>query len=266
MSPNDLALVSNRPIGCRNCRDGRKLSFEFSMAFQPIVDARTKRIFAYESLVRGTDGSGAAGILEKVSEDNRYAFDQACRVKAVELAARLAVPCYLSINFLPNAVYQASTCIRATLEAAKRFDFPTNRIIFEITENEQVVEKQHLKDILLEYKRQGFQTAIDDFGAGYSGLGLLAEFQPDIIKLDMHLIRNIHNDKARTAITEGILGVCRALEIQVVAEGVETPEEFARLRSLGVDLFQGYLFARPRFEALPEVAWPGDGHYPGHDA
>ncbi|CDF83746.1 EAL domain-containing protein [Pseudomonas sp. QL9] len=260
MIPTDPVLVTDRPIGCRNCRDGRKLSFEFSMAFQPIVDARTKRVFAYESLVRGTDGSGAAGILGMVSEDNRYAFDQACRVKAVELAARLAVPCYLSINFLPNAVYQAATCIRATLEAAKRFDFPTRRIIFEITENEQLVEKQHLKDILLEYKRQGFQTAIDDFGAGYSGLGLLAEFQPDIIKLDMHLIRNIHQDKARTAITEGILDICKALGIQVVAEGVETAGEFAKLRSLGVDLFQGYLFARPRFEALPAVAWPDDAN------
>ena len=266
MTPIDPVLVSDRPIGCSNCRDGRKLPFEFSMAFQPIVDASTKRIFAYESLVRGTDGSGAAGILEKVSQDNRYAFDQACRVKAVELAARLAVPCYLSINFLPNAVYQASTCIRTTLEAAKRFDFPTSRIIFEITENEQVVEKQHLKDILLEYKRQGFQTAIDDFGAGYSGLGLLAEFQPDFIKLDMQLIRNIHEDKARTAITEGILGVCKALEIQVVAEGVETPDEFARLRSLGVSLFQGYLFARPSFEALPAVDWPDDAPVAGREA
>lgn len=266
MIPIDPVHVSDRPIGCRNCRDGRKLSFEFSMAFQPIVDARTKRVFAYESLVRGTDGSGAAGILVMVSEDNRYAFDQACRVKAVELAARLAVPCYLSINFLPNAVYQAATCIRATLEAAKRFDFPTRRIIFEITENEQLVEKQHLKDILLEYKRQGFLTAIDDFGAGYSGLGLLAEFQPDIIKLDMHLIRNIHQDNARTAITEGILGICKALGIQVVAEGVETAGEFAKLRSLGVDLFQGYLFARPRFEALPAVAWPDDVNVLGREA
>ncbi|KHL76376.1 diguanylate phosphodiesterase [Pseudomonas putida] len=256
MNPNDISLVSNRPVGCRNCRDGRKLDFEFSMAFQPIVDVNSQSIFAYESLVRGTDGSGAQGILERVCEENRYAFDQACRVKAVELAAKLEVPCYLSINFLPNAVYQAATCIRATLDAARRFNFPTNRIIFEITENEQVVEKQHLKEIMLEYKRQGFKTAIDDFGAGYSGLGLLAEFQPDIIKLDMQLIRNIHNDKARTAITEGILSVCRALEISVIAEGVETRDEYARLRSLGVGLFQGYLFARPHFEALPEVSWP----------
>ncbi|WP_017905976.1 EAL domain-containing protein [Pseudomonas asplenii] len=258
MNPHDRSLVSNRPVGCRNCRDGQKLAFEFSMAFQPIVDARTRKIFAYESLVRGTDGSGAQGILDRVSEENRYAFDQACRIKAVELAARLKVPCYLSINFLPNAVYQAETCIRATLDAARRYDFPIRRIIFEITENEQVVEKQHLKNILLEYKRQGFQTAIDDFGAGYSGLGLLAEFQPDIIKLDMQLIRNIHQDKVRSAITEGILGICQSLGISVIAEGVETAEEYLKLHGMGVNLFQGFLFGRPQFEALPEVCWPSE--------
>lgn len=241
---------------CLACKEGKALEFDFSMAFQPIVDVRSGSVFAYEALVRGLDGSGAQGILDRVSERNRYAFDQACRIKAVELAAQLGMPCYLSINFLPNAVYQAATCIRATLEAAKRFNFPTNRIVFEITENEQLVDKQHLKEIMLEYKRQGFKTAIDDFGAGYSGLGFLAEFQPDIIKLDMAIIRNIHQDRVRLAIVEGILSLCRSLGMVAIAEGVESQEEYLQLRSLGVELFQGYWFARPAFEALPSVNWP----------
>lgn len=247
---------TRQPTRCEACKEGKALDFDFSMAFQPILDIETKQVFAYEALIRGTDGSGAAGILGRVSEDNRYAFDQACRVKAVELAARLGIPCFLSINFLPNAVYQAATCIRATLDAARRFNFPTERIIFEITESEDLVDKQHLKNIIEEYKRQGFQTAIDDFGAGYSGLNLLAEFQPDIIKLDMALIRDINNSKVRAAIVEGILGVCRALDINVIAEGIETREELQKLRDMGVRLFQGYLFARPGFETLPTVAWP----------
>ncbi len=224
------------------------------MAFQPIVDVNAGCVFAYEALVRGCDGSGAASVLDKVCESNRYAFDQACRIKAVELAAALHVPCYLSINFLPNAVYQAATCIRATLEAARKYAFPTHQIIFEITENENLVDKNHLKSIIDEYKRQGFKTAIDDFGAGYSGLNLLAEFQPDIIKLDMALIRDIHNSKVRIAIVEGILGVCRALDIRIIAEGVESREEYLQLRSMGIELFQGYWFARPAFEQLPEVS------------
>jgi len=250
----------NTPHGssasCLACKEGTALEFDFSMAFQPIVDARTHQVFAYEALVRGLDGSGAQSILSQVSESNRYAFDQACRVKAVELAARLAIPCYLSINFLPNAVYQPAACIRATLEAARRFNFPTNQIIFEVTENEYLVDKQHIKQIMLEYRKQGFKTAIDDFGAGYSGLCFLAEFQPDIIKLDMELIRNIHDDRVRQVITDSVLGMCRSLDILVIAEGVESEEEYLQLRRLGVELFQGYLFARPQFEALPSITWP----------
>ncbi len=241
---------------CAACQDGAALEFDFSMAFQPIVDIRDRSLFAYEALVRGTDGSGAASILGRVNDQNRYAFDQACRVKAVELASRLQMPCLLSINFLPNAVYKASTCIRATLEAARRFNFPTERIIFELTEGEELQDKDHLKDIIQEYHKHNFRTAIDDFGAGYAGLNLLAEFQPDIIKLDMALVRDIDTHNVRQAIVQGILGVCRALEIEVIAEGIESVGELRHLHSQGINLFQGYLFARPAFEALPPVAWP----------
>jgi EAL domain-containing protein (putative c-di-GMP-specific phosphodiesterase class I) len=245
-----------RPLPpCNACRPEAPLPFAFTMAFQPILDVRTRSVFAYEALVCGTGGEPAAAILAQVTAGNRYVFDQSCRVKAVELAARLALPCFVSINFLPNAVYQAATCIRATLEAARRFGFPTSQLIFEITENEELVDKEHLKGIIREYKRQGFKTAIDDFGAGYSGLNLLAEFQPDIIKLDMALVHAIDADPVRQAIVRGILGVCRALDIEAIAEGVETPAEYALLRGMGVGLFQGFLFARPGFEALPDVDW-----------
>ncbi|WP_460563122.1 EAL domain-containing protein [Hydrogenophaga aquatica] len=242
---------------CKACQDAKPLSFEFSMAFQPIVDVTTQEVFAYEALVRGHAGGSASEVLDQVNEDNRYLFDQSCRVKAVELAARLGLGQYISINFLPNAVYEAATCIRATLQAARQYGFPTERLIFEITENEKVVDKDHLKRIIQEYRRQGFKTAIDDFGAGYSGLNLLAEFQPDIIKLDMALVRNIDQDPVRQAIVQGILGVCKALNIDVIAEGVESPAEYESLRAMDVRYFQGYLFARPAFERLPEVSWPG---------
>lgn len=246
---------ARKPRPCRACQTGDALTFDFTMAFQPIVHVGERRVFAYEALIRGPRNEAAATVLDEVNRENRYAFDQNCRVKAVELAARLDVPCFVSINFLPNAVYQAATCIRATLEAARRYGFPTGQLIFEITESEELVDKEHLKSIIREYKRQGFKTAIDDFGAGYSGLNLLAEFQPDIIKLDMALVRAVDADAVRQAIVRGILGVCEALGIAVIAEGVETAAELALLRALGVELFQGFLFARPGFEALPEVDW-----------
>lgn len=241
---------------CRACIDRPPLGIDFSMAFQPIIDLRDQSIFAYEALARGTDGSGAAQVLSQVNQDNRYQFDQSCRIKAITLAAQLGIHSHVSINFLPNAVYEPAACIRATLEAAERHNYPTERVIFEITENEKVVDSTHLKRIIKEYRRQGFKTAIDDFGAGYSGLNLLADFQPDIIKLDIQLMRDIDTDTTRQAIVRGLMTMCQALNITVIAEGIETLAEFHVLRDLGIHHFQGYLFARPAFEQLPNIHWP----------
>ncbi|PAV46726.1 diguanylate phosphodiesterase [Pseudomonas sp. HAR-UPW-AIA-41] len=223
------------------------------MAFQPICDLQNRKVYAHEALVRGSQGEPAGSLLQQVDADNLYAFDQACRVKAVEWGARLNLPGLLSINFMPNAVYQPETCIRATLEAAARFGFPLERIIFEVTEQEQVLDIEHLLRILYAYRKQGFKTAIDDFGSGYAGLNLLADFQPDLLKLDMELIRGIDQDGVRQVLVDGTLQMCRRLGVEVIAEGVETREELAVLKGMGIQLFQGYLLARPGFESLPEV-------------
>lgn len=244
------------PASCAACRDGAELGFDFSLAFQPILDTAARKVFAYEALVRGTDGSGAAGVLAQVGAHNRYRFDQACRVNAVTLAAQLGVDCHLSINFMPNAVYQAATCLRATLAAARRVNFPVELLMFEIVESEQALDHAHLAHIVDEYARQGFLTALDDFGAGYSGLALLADIRPNLIKLDMALIRGIDRDRVRQTLVRHTLRMCEELGIRVIAEGIETVGEWQTLEALGVRLFQGYLFARPGFEHLPEVRWP----------
>lgn len=250
-----------KSVGCAECRNLEGLGFEFTMAFQPIINIRTQALYAYEALVRGVNGESAASILDRVNDGNRYRFDQACRVKAIELAAELGLPaipdCKLSINFLPKAVYRAETCIRATLEAAKQFDFPPDRLMFEVTEGERVEDPEHLKSIFEEYDRQGFTTAIDDFGSGYSGLNLLATFQPKVLKIDMALTRGIDHDAVRQAIVEGIVLVARRLGIVVIAEGIETREECSTLSALGIDLMQGYFFARPQLRALPQVSFDG---------
>ena len=159
--------------------------------------------------------------------------------------------CLLSINFLPNAVYRPETCIRATLEAARLTHFPPERLMFEVTEGEKVVDPEHLKSIFVEYERQGFITAVDDFGAGYSGLNLLAMFQPQVLKIDMALTRGIDQDSVKQAIVEGIILVARRLDILIIAEGVETREESSTLLGMGIELMQGYLYARPEVGHLP---------------
>jgi EAL domain-containing protein (putative c-di-GMP-specific phosphodiesterase class I) len=244
-------------MSCVACKDGVGFDLPITMAFQPIVDVRTETVFAYEALVRGQDGCGAGDVLAQVSSDNRYAFDQLCRTTALDLASRLGLAsdgACLSINFLPNAVYEPRACIRATLAAAMRTGFPLNRIIFEFTE-EEALDANHILNILRSYRAMGFKTAIDDFGAGYAGLGLLSQFQPDIVKLDMALIRGIDTDPVKRTIVRHTLNMLRDLDIEPVCEGIETVGEHDALRDLGVSLMQGYLLARPEVEALPDVSW-----------
>lgn len=244
---------------CESCRDGAGFELPITMAFQPIVDIAATTVFAHEALVRGVDGQGAGYVLEQVSDTNRYAFDQLCRTTAIELAARLDIAgqgASLSINFLPNAVYEPRACIRATLTAAMNTGFPLRNIIFEFTEEERL-DAAHITNILRSYKAMGFRTAIDDFGSGYAGLGLLTRFQPDIVKLDMNLIRDIHTDRSRRTIVSHSLAMLRDLGITPVCEGIETVGEYDVLRDLGVTLMQGYLFARPTLAGLTPVRWPG---------
>ncbi|MEG1114726.1 MAG: EAL domain-containing protein [Janthinobacterium sp.] len=262
MTPPDIAIHPDGtrfPHGaCAGCHDGAPLSFAFEYAYQPIVDLATRSIYAHEALVRGPTGESAASVLAQVNDHNRYRFDQACRVKAVAGAARLGMQGFLSINFLPNAVYRPEVCIRSTLEAATLHNFPTNKIIFEVTEGERVQDRPHLVEIFRAYRRFGFQTAIDDFGAGYAGLNLLAEYQPDIIKIDMDLVRGIDTQAPRQAIVRAIASLCRDLGIRVLAEGIETRAERDFLASCGISLMQGYWFCKPVFQGLghiPDTAW-----------
>lgn len=237
-------------LTCKQCREGNGLGFPISMAFQPIWDADKKEIFSHEALVRGPEGQGAAWVFKQINDTNKYAFDQSCRVKAIEMASKLKMKTQLNINFLPNAVYKPETCIKATLEASQEFGFPIQQIIFEVTETEEIVDQNHLLSIFNSYKKQGFFTAIDDFGAGYSGLNLLSKFQPDFLKIDMELIRDVDTSSAKKIIVDSIVSLSNKLNILVIAEGIETKAEFLTLRDLGIRYYQGYLFSKPIFEGL----------------
>jgi len=246
---------------CTGCQSGQE-DFGLTMAFQPIVDMASGQPFAFEALVRGPDGESAGEVLARVTDETRYAFDQQCRVAAIEQAVAagiLETDARLSINFLPNAVYSPVACIQLTLKTAKETQLPTARLIFEFTENERIEDTAHVQNIVETYQRMGFATAIDDFGAGHAGLGLLARFQPDIIKLDMELIRGIDASLPRRLIVDGVIRMARALGIEVIAEGIETVGELDALRALGVRYLQGYLLARPALRALPVAVLPGGG-------
>ncbi len=241
---------------CRDCLSGQALGFEIRMAFQPIIDWQSKAIFGYEALVRGPQGEGAGWVFQHINDENKYYFDQACRVKAIETAAKLGCGSFLSINFLPNAVYNPETCIKATIEAADLFGFDLTKLIFEVTEGEQIPDKAHLNRIFSSYAKRGFQTAIDDYGAGYATLDWLIELKPHILKLDMQLIRNIEQHPAKQYIVEQTIAQCELQGTRVLAEGIETQAECEYLASAGVRYMQGYYFAKPTLEkllTLPEI-------------
>ena len=131
--------------GCSACVAGDGFEIPFIMASQPIVDIKERRIYGYEALVRGPQGESAASVLSQITAETRYAFDQACRVNAISQAAALGLNRRLSINFMPNAVYNPKNCIRATLTEAHRVNFPLDLITFEITEDERITDSAHLQ-------------------------------------------------------------------------------------------------------------------------
>lgn len=223
----------------------------FTMAFQPIVNFSNKSIFGYQALVRGPKNQDAEYVLSKLTDTNRYQFDQDVRHKSIRMASHLKLPGMLSINFLPNAVLHPEACIQATLKTAAELNFPRDRIMLLLNERDEFVDHEYVNVIFEEYKKQGFKTAIDNFGAGYSGLNRLADCQPDVIKLDASLTNNVHKDRVKRSIVSGLIRVCNALSIEIIAEGIESKEQRDFLYSAGVKLFQGYYFAKPGFESLP---------------
>jgi EAL domain-containing protein (putative c-di-GMP-specific phosphodiesterase class I) len=229
------------------------------MAFQPIVNVVDNTIDSHEALVRGPNGEGAGWVLSQVTDENVYAFDQACRAKAIELAAAVGLEGRLNINFLPKAVYQPKACIRQTLEVAKRTGFQLDRLTFELVEHERITDANHMLEIIGEYRRLGFKVALDDFGTGYSSLARLAALRPDIIKLDREIIKDCDLHQTKLTIVSHIAALASDLGVKLVAEGVERFEEFEVLRDVGVRVMQGFYFSRPLFERAArreDINWP----------
>jgi EAL domain-containing protein (putative c-di-GMP-specific phosphodiesterase class I) len=243
----DLAIGAADP-GARFGAD-----VEFSIAFQPIVDICARKVISFEALVRGVGGEPAAEVFAHVAPENLHRFDQACRLKAISMAARLDLRASLNLNFLPDALTRSAEHLQATFQACWEAGFPVERLVFELTEPAQPHPKCSVHGVFERYNFYGFKTAIDDFGNGFAGLRRLAEYRPDFIKLDRRLISGIHQHFAKQLVVRGIRDVCRQLSIQLVAEGVETVHEYHWLQAAGIHLHQGYYFARPAFEALAEV-------------
>jgi EAL domain-containing protein (putative c-di-GMP-specific phosphodiesterase class I) len=248
------STLPNNPAGTHHQQSEAYPDFTF--AFQPIFDTHNREVLAYEALIRGLANEPACQVLQRVSVDTLFEFDQSARVVAINLATQLGITCNLNLNFLPQSLESSSESILTTLAAANRVNLSINRIVLEVLEGEVIHNHSQFTGRINEYRGLGLKVAIDDFGAGYSGLNLLVDFQPDKIKLDRQLIQRIWCHGPRQSIVRAINEICSDLGIEIVAEGVETDAEFTWLEDQGIHLFQGYLFARPAFESLPPVHCP----------
>ncbi len=223
----------------------------FSYAYQPIVDVAENTVFSHEALIRGRNNEPAGHVFKQVGPAELHAFDERSRVVAIELAASLGLPGRLNLNFLPMSLLTSPTAISSILETLDRCALNSKQIVLEVLEREIIEDYDRFLAAVDEHRASGLQFAIDDFGSGHAGLSLLAHFQPDFVKLDMDLIRDIDSSGPRQAIVRGILHTCRDLGVDTIAEGVETKAEYGWLQHQGVQYYQGYLLGRPAFEQLP---------------
>lgn len=219
--------------------------------FQPIVHAADPgEVFGYECLTRGRAADGRLippGELfaAATAADLLFPLDRAARLAAIRSAARHGVPCRVFINFNPSSIYTPSFCLRTTFRAVEQYGCDPARVVFEVVESEEVKDTNHLLEILKEYRAAGFAVALDDVGAGYSSLNLLARLRPDFVKLDMGLIRHVDTDPYKASVVGKLLEMARELGVRSVVEGVETAGEWQWAADHGANFVQGYLFARP---------------------
>ena len=218
-------------------------------AFQPIVDAPSLEIFGYEALLR-TDATAPVNTPAAIFEMARSAdllphTDLAARRSAIRCAAAAGITERLFINFCPSAIYDPKTCLRSTIEALDAAGISHDNVIFEVIESDEVEDASYLIEILKSYRQAGFKVALDDLGAGFASLNLLHILRPDFIKLDIALVRDIDTDPFKSMLAAKLIEAARALEMTVVAEGIETAGEMRWLRDNGAHLLQGFFLARP---------------------
>lgn len=224
----------------------RPIGPPITTAFQPILDTATGAVFASEALVRGPDEEEAGWVFARVDRADRHRFDTLCRMRAIEAAAKARLArtgALLSLNILPAAATEHR--LPPLLEAAAKAGFAPSQLMLEVTEDAEPADPVALCQFGAACRAAGVLTAMDDFGSGSSGLGRLSAFRPDLVKLDRSLVQDVAGDLAQQAILHCVAGLCGALGMRAVAEGVETAADYHALRGLGIGLVQGWLVGRP---------------------
>lgn len=223
------------------------------IAYHPIVDVVRQDVFGYEALMRSTEPAlphpvlvvDAAKRLSRLDELGRITRDRAAKPFSEEAAPPGLLFVNLHVTDLDDPV------LRDPLAPLSKI---ADRVVLEVTERSSLDEVKNTRSRIAELREMGFRIAMDDMGSGYAGLTSLALLEPDYVKLDMSLIRDVHLHPIQQKVIRSMTDLCRDLGMKVVAEGVETVEERDVLIESGCELLQGFLFAKPGRE-FPKVEW-----------
>jgi len=229
----------------------------YHFAFQPVIDPFGRSIVSLEALIRSADGSSSQHYFSQLAREDIYRADLESKKQAFAMAKQLGIHQQtLSVNLLPMSLVVIPEAVDFLLREINANQLVPEQIVVEVTENEVISRLDEFQAAIKQLKAAGISFAINDFGAGFAGLSLLARFQPDRIKIDRNIIRDVHKSGPKQAIVQAIVKCCSALEIAVIAAGVEKAEEWMWLEAAGIFHFQGALFAKATLNAIPPVAWP----------
>jgi len=222
------------------------------MAFQPILRADTGEVFGYEALLRSSEPSlpHPPAVLDAAERLGRSdLLGRTIRERCAAPIDRAPEHALLFVNL------QASDLLDETLLAQESpLSAIASRVVLEITERASLDQVKDIRSKVAELRRMGYRIAIDDLGAGYAGLTSFALLEPEVVKLDMSLVRDVHLNPTQQKLIRSMTVLCKDMGMMVVGEGVETAKERDTLIDLGCDLLQGYLFSKPD-KPFPEAAW-----------
>ncbi|MBU2547274.1 MAG: EAL and GGDEF domain-containing protein [Proteobacteria bacterium] len=217
--------------------------------YQPIVDLNTGRVLGWEALTRGPEGSRfhSPTVLFDFAEEVGFLFhlERVCRQQAISNFGPLDPQQKIFLNIHPHTVGDPAFTAGQTRQLLGRYGLKPENVVFEITERHPVREFTLFFQTLEHYRSQGYQVAIDDVGAGYSGLWTIANIRPEFVKVDMSLVRCVDSNPVHRALLETLVSFSNKIGCRLIAEGIESETELSTLMDLGVHFGQGFHLARP---------------------
>lgn len=217
--------------------------------FQPVISVNQKQIVGYESLIRGPSDSPLHSPFNLFETANRHGLqselESRCREATIQRFARMELPGKLFINVSPSVLLESSFKSGDTMRLIERSGLDPRNIIIELTEHEPTDDYRIMREAVSHYRNLGFEIALDDLGAGYSGLRLWSELHPEYVKIDKHFVQGLQADAVKLNFVRSIQSMATAMHCRVIAEGIETEEELQAIVKIGITYAQGYFFARP---------------------